>query len=132
MKGKITISRCSDDTIRFQIEDAASRIVFFSGSMKPEAFGSAITGLAYQDIEFKIRGARHIGKIVVTEKRSVLCPLKTYDRELLRQWLVENMKEEGWTLNPYLGSQNSIVREGGELRLNYSVIKYVEQEEEAV
>ncbi len=129
MKGKITISRSSDETIRFQIEDAASHITFFSGSMTPEAFGSAITGLSHQEIEFNVRGTQHIGKKRVTERRSVLCPLKTYDRDLLRQWLNENMEEEGWMIDDYLGSQNSIVREGGEVRLNYRVIKYVNQEE---
>jgi len=92
-------------------------------------FALAITGLSHADMTFKTRGLEKVGKKRILEKRSIVCPLKTYDRDDLRSWLEENGKEEGWTVLSYLGSQTSIKRTEEGTVLNYSVEKYISPED---
>ena len=125
MKAKVTISRCSDDTIRIRFEDIASSIEFAEVTMTPEAFGSAITGLSSQDAELEVRGLQFVGKQRINELRQIECPLKTYDRKEMENWLRDNAQEDGWMVNTYLGSQSSIKHKDGKTILNYSVTKYV-------
>lgn len=128
MNGKITISRASDDRVYIRIEDSTSGVEFVEVSMSLAAFGSAVTGHGCQDVLLKVRGLGFVGKTRVTEKRSIDCPLRSYDRGELTNWLKENAQEEGWLLDTYLGSQSSIGYHNGKTRLNYSVTKYVEAE----
>lgn len=130
MKGKITISRYhgSEAGISIEIQDEASRIRFIRAEMGLKEFAEAITGLGCCAIEFDAFGLEHVGKVRVTERRSIRCPLDSYDRTNLAAWLREHGKEDGWIVNDYLGSQGSITRDGNVTVLNYQVVKYVEQE----
>jgi len=125
MKAKVTISRCSDDTIRISFEDVASGIKFAEVSMTPEAFGNAVTGFSNQDANLEVRGLAFVGKQRITESRQIECPVDSYDRKVLESWLRENAQEDGWLVSTYLGSQSSIKRKDGRTILNYTVTKYV-------
>lgn len=125
MKAKVSINRASDETVRIVFRDCESGIEFAECAMSMESFGFAITGLSEQDAELKVFGLEYVGKKCVTEKRSIQCPLSTYDRKSMREWLQKNAQEPGWILNDYLGSQNSVVAKGGKTILNYSVTKYI-------
>lgn len=129
IKAAVTISRVSDGTIRLRVEDSESRIEFVELSMSPADFANAITGLACQPAVGGVRGLEYVGKTKVTEARQVECPLGTFDKEKLSAWLESNCQEEGWLLSSYLGSQSSVVRADDKTTLNYSVTKYVDQEE---
>lgn len=126
MNGKITISRCSDDSVRVGITDDASGIDFVEATMTKEAFASALFGLGYVPVKIDVIGLEHVGKKRVYEKRTVVCPLEEWsDRDTLSKWLEDNCEEEGWILDTYLGSRGSVTRENGKTVLHYGVTKYV-------
>jgi len=127
MKASVTISRCSDNTVRIAVRDEASRIEFVELSMSLEAFGSVVTGLGARPAEMDVRGLEHVGKKQVTERREVLCPLCEYNRRVLQEWLWLNAQEDGYTLNSYLGSQDSVQHTENGTLLRYSVTKYVDE-----
>lgn len=126
--GRVTITRDSNDIVRISFRDECSRIEFAEARMTVEDFGFAITGLAEQPASVEVRGLEYVGKRQVNESRSIECPLKTYDREELSAWLMENAREDGWIVNGYLGSQGSVGYRDGKTILNYGVTKYVEAE----
>jgi hypothetical protein len=125
MKAKVTISRGSDGMVRIRFRDDTSGIEFAEVAMTPENFGYAITNLAEREGELEIRGLEWVGKQRVTERRQIECPLNSYDREKLSEWLNTYAQEEGWLLDSYLGSQSSVNWKGGKTILNYSVTKYI-------
>jgi len=65
----------------------------------------------------------------VEESRKVLCPLKTYRKTDLEEWLSKNAQEEGWILNNYLRSQSSVTHTEEGTILRYSVTKYVNHDD---
>jgi len=126
---KLSISRPSDGGISIRIEDELSRIEFIDASISLEEFAEAITGLSSRPMTAEVRGLEFVGRKRATEARSIVCPLDTYDKKVLEQWLKDSAQEEGWMVNTYLGSQSSVRRwQDGQIVLNYSVTKYVDPE----
>lgn len=128
MKAKVTISRNSRDVVCITFRDEASGIQFAEASMTVEAYGYAITGLAEQDADLEVRGLEYVGKQRITESREIVCPIKTYDRKALSEWLSENAQEDGWLVSTYLGSQKSVTYKDDGAVLRYSVTRYVDLE----
>jgi hypothetical protein len=126
MKAKVSISRSSDDTVRIRIRDEASGIEFAEVSLTVEAYGYLITGLSDQEADLQVRNLQFVGKTRISEQRQIECPLSTYDKSELSQWLKENAQEEGWIVSTYLGSQSSVTWNNGKATLRYSVTKYVD------
>jgi len=112
--------------IEVSIRCALSGIEFVSMQIDPAEFAEALTGLSRRPGEAEIHGLEYVGKERVTEQRQIICPLKSYKRDDLENWLQENAQEEGWLLNTYLGSQSSVSRQSDGTILRYSVTKYVE------
>lgn len=125
---RISISCGSDDLIRISLHDNASGIEFVSARMDCEDFAKAVTGLAYVPISGDVRGVEYLGKTHVSEPRTIFCPLKTHRKDALVEWLKNNAQEDGWILDTYLNSQNSVISDGKGCRLNYRVHKYIEKE----
>ena len=124
---KLSISRPSSGGINIRIKDDLSHIEFVDASISLEEFAEAVTGLSSRNMVVEVRGLEFVGKKNVTEKRSVMCPIDTYDKNVLKAWLCDNVKEDGWVVNTYLGGQSSVGRnKEGELLLNYSVSKFIE------
>jgi hypothetical protein len=94
--------------------------------MSPHDFATAVTGLSGIKVDAEVRGLDVVGKKKVVESRSALCPLNSYDKSTLQAWLLDNCQEEGWTIDPYLGSQSSLSYHTEGVTLNYRVYKYVE------
>lgn len=129
IKGSVSISRNSRDEVNIRIHDAASGTEFVDVSLSLENYALLITGLSRVDCQGEVRGFDKVGKNKIHETRSVVCPVGGYDKKVFQEWLVDNCQEAGWELNTYLGSQNSLTtNELGERVLNYSVVKYVEDE----
>ena len=126
MKASVSISRSSDNNVRIRIRDEASRVEFAVITLTVEAFGYAVTGLSEQLGDLEVRGLEFIGRKKVIEKRQIVCPIGTYKKEELSAWLRENAKEDGWIINDYLWSQDSVSRGSGGTLLRYNVIKYVD------
>lgn len=129
-RGNISITRSSNHVINIRLRDKASRTEFVDVQMTLEDFASAVTGLAAVDVFGDVRGLDRVGKVKVLESRQTTYPGNSYDdRAKQESYIVENCQEEGWELLPALRSQGSIKKgTNGETLLNYSVVKYVEQE----
>jgi len=129
IKAKVTISRSTsnfaDDVINLRISDEKSSIEFVDLKISLSDFALAITGLSSISAQGEVRGLERIGKERVYESRSINCPIKSYNKEILREWLEKNAQEDGWILNSYLGSQNSVAHKDDCTILNYSVTKYI-------
>lgn len=126
IKASLQISRNSQDVFHIRVKDEASRQLIVELEIQPADFARALTTLHQSDLSATVGNLSVVGKEKVAERRSVECPLKTYDRDTLEEWLATNAKEYGWTVDPYLGSQNSRSYDGtGKLTLHYSVFKYV-------
>ncbi|WP_272677553.1 hypothetical protein, partial [Providencia sp. PROV076] len=80
--------------------------------------------------DLTVNELENVGKKKITENRSVICPIRSYEKGILRDWLINNKQEDGYILDPYLGSQSSIQMCDEGTVLNYRVIKYVEVENE--
>ncbi len=125
MKGNISIGRDSRDCINITVRDEKSSITFVEVKMTPEQFGMVITGLSMVDIEFEVRGLESVGKEKITESRTIEYPHGGYDRKEMEEWLKENVKEDGWKVNSYLGSRGSIYYVNNKTFIKYSVYKFV-------
>lgn len=125
----VSIGRNSRDEVHIRIEDRASSVEFVDVSMSYEEFAKALTGLSMVDATAEVRSLEVVGKTRIHETRKTLCPLDTYNKADLVDWLNKNCQEEGWTLQTYLGSQTSVKRTEAGTELNYSVIKYVDTQE---
>lgn len=134
IEAQVTISRDSSDVMRLSVVDRASGVRFFEAQFTLADFMMALTGLANVSAKSaNVVGLEHVGKFKVSERRSVLCPLKSYDRDKLEGWLKEQ-QEPGWIVDSYLGSQGSMTRplmEEGTF-LHYRVFKYVDKDPKAV
>lgn len=120
----VSIGRNSKDEIDLTFTDNASNVQFLDVRMTPEQFAMAITGLSGIEVQAEARGLKVVGMTKIRERRSIECPLDTYDRKALEDWLKEHGKEEGWTVDTYLGSQGSVARQGEKIILNYAVYRF--------
>lgn len=125
--GKLTISRNNQDEIVIRITDDASRTQFVKASLDPHSYAMLITGLSEVEAECEVNNLDRVGKQKIIERRSIECPLNTYSKDELKAWLLENAQEEGWMLDTYLGSQDSVgcSTNGGRI-LRYHVFKFIE------
>ncbi|CAK7037105.1 hypothetical protein [Providencia rettgeri] len=134
MKGKLTISRPSygdnREKINIVVRDQASRLKFLSIEIDYADFTKCITGLSEVSCDLIVNELENVGKKKITENRSVICPIRSYEKGILRDWLINNKQEDGYILDPYLGSQSSIQMCDEGAVLNYRVIKYVEIDNE--
>lgn len=113
--------------INIRLRDKVSRAEFVDVRMTLEDFASAVTGLVEVDVIVDVRGLDRIGKVKVIESRQTVYPGAIYDdRAKQEPYIVDNCQEDGWELLPALRSQGSKnTGPNGETMLNYSVVKYV-------
>lgn len=131
LNGNITISRHSKNKIYITIQDELSNQKFIDIELTHKQFSEAITGLSFVECEFQVSALERIGKKKVTEQRSIIYTGNhSYNKTSQEQWLLNNAQEEGWSINYYLGSHNSIKynQQDSTTTLNYSVYKYVDVE----
>lgn len=98
--------------------------------MSLHEYAECITGLGHVPLAAEVRGLEYIGMKRVSERRSIECPLTCHNRKELEIWLEQNAQEEGWLLNTYLGAQDSVGHRNGKTVLNYTVTKYVKEDEQ--
>jgi hypothetical protein len=124
---QITISRDSNDRIRIELRDPGAVVRFAQIYLAPHDFALALTGLSAIECEADLVALEKVGKVRVHEPRTKVCtdPSLRYDRKKLEQWLLENAQEEGWELNPYLGSQDSTSHDPDGVKLHYWVSRWV-------
>jgi hypothetical protein len=120
----LSINRTSRDEVTISVTDDKSHTEFVKLSLTLEQFAFAITGMHVSDVEGIVRGLDVVGKTKITKRVSVECPLDTYDKKALEEWLKEHGKEDGWDVSSYLGSQSSVVRHEGKTVLNYTLFRY--------
>lgn len=125
MKGKLTITRNSNDIVRIEFTDAASSIRFAEMRMSLEGFAQAVTGLASVEGELSVRGLGNVGKRLIVEHHSIECPLTGYDKKAAQEWLLANAHHPDGEIDASLSSQTSISPGRDGCLLNYTVRRYV-------
>ena len=130
IKACLSIGRDSSDLIRIRIRDQYSRKEFVDLGISAEGFGLAVTGLSELECDAVVSGLGVVGMNKIQERRSVVCPISTYDKNVLVDWLKNNCQEDGWELMAYLGSQSSVAHCPDGVVLNYSVVRYEMQPNE--
>lgn len=102
MKGKISITRNSNNTISIEVEDTLSSTSFLNVNMTLENFALAITNLSYIDCDFDLRGMSYIGKKLEVKKEIVDLVDTTYDNfnERIKS-LVKPYEVDGWEVEEY-------------------------------
>lgn len=131
IKANICISRDSSDMMRLKVQDEASRATFLEIEMTPHDLMMCLTGLGHVDTKSaEVRDLSVVGKVKIAEKRTIVYPGSSFDSRADKEnWLSENGAPEGWIVNPYLGSQGSIGRNGDETLLHYTIHRYVSADE---
>lgn len=129
IKGNMLISRDNRNKISIQVQCQSSLAGFLEIELTTDQFAMLVTGCHQSDIPMTVRGLDVVGKTRVLEKRQVLCPLKTYAKDELSKWLTLNCQEDGWKINAYLGSQSSTKHVDNGVLLNYSICKWVDEED---
>ncbi len=128
--GKIIIGRptlgTGEEIMRIELRDDNSKGVFAELTMTLPDFAKALTGQAHMPFTAKYKNLDVVGKERIRENRSVEQPEHLGHKADLEQWLLDNCKEPGWIIDPYLGSQSSKTYVNGKTFLNYAVYKYVE------
>lgn len=133
IKAYLTISKHHgnrEKVVGIVLRDENSRSQFFRGEISLENFAEALLGLAAVEMDAEVSGLQYVGKYKVTEDRQIVCPLITYKRDEMRDWLEKNGKEDGWTLNSCLGSQSSVSGHPDGHLLRYHVSKFVDEKSE--
>lgn len=130
IKSNVTISRGSDDIVRIAIECDESHTRFVETQMDLESFARAITGQGFIHCAAIVRGLEYIGKRKITETRRIEAPRLGYEKEKYIAWLKDEYREDGWLVDDYLGSQNSISFNGNKTYLNFFVYRYEKVEDE--
>lgn len=126
IKGTLSISY-RQEGVSVRINDEESRAEFVDAIISYEQFSRALSSLQSRPmIECEVRGLDNVGKRRVVERRSIRCPIKSYDRGELQEWLKIYGKEEGWSVIPSLGSQGSVSRDEAGTLLRYFVERYEE------
>jgi hypothetical protein len=126
MKFELFISRNSRGKVGIEVKDVLSRTTFLELELTLEQFASVVTGMYISDVGGTVEGLQNVGKKRVREDRSVTLDFSVYEREYLVKYLLENCQEDGWTIDTYLGSKDSIKHKDNKTILSYSVYKYVE------
>lgn len=129
LDGKITISRpCFGDgreLMTIRVKDGLSNERFLEVQIGLAEFTQAITGMGEVPAKLIIQGLDRVGLKKQRERRKVEAPFKYANKEKLTNWLVDNCQEEGWILDTYLGSQDSIGFTDTGVLLRYSVYRFV-------
>lgn len=121
----LSISRSSNSNVYIEVQDEASRVKFLKCEISLEDFAMLITGGRVQ-ASATLKQLDAVGKRKETERREALCPLGWYDTNAdLEKWLVDNCQEDGWIIDSYLRSQDSVKRVDGGTLLRYNVYRYV-------
>lgn len=135
IKGELTISRpqCSDGSqyISIKVKDIDAGIEFLNIKIPYAEFTQCLTGLAYQDCEFDIRGVENIGKKLETDTISFEVFRSYYkrdDEELI--YLAEEATPPGWICSKYFGSQSSFFMSEGKKFARTSIRRWVEKSKE--
>lgn len=126
IKGQMQISRNSDNMINIQVKDQASSVKMLDIKLTLEEYAMLVTGCSQSDLYMEVKDLDLVGKYKVREARQIIYRGHERGKLELQQWLIENAQEEGWIVDPYLGSQSSVRYVGKEAILSYSVHKYTD------
>jgi hypothetical protein len=104
--GRVTSGR--GDYISLSLKDEESRVTFATVKMDAETLGKVITGLSEQKVTIEVKGLDRVGKARVVEDRTLSVPGHIYSKESLEKLVKSTCQEDGWVLDTYLGSKDSV------------------------
>lgn len=124
----ISCSRSNRGVFTLYIRDSDAVDSGIEVNMTAEQFALMISGMVVDDVTAELRNARNLGKKRICEERTIECPLRGSNRDALKQWLIDNAQEDGWELDSYLGSQDSVKYRDGGCILRYRIKKWVDKD----
>lgn len=128
-KATITIGRPSngDGTkfITIAIRDSVSRIIFADIEIDLADFAEALTGLSEVECSIVYRCLENVGKVKETKKVAIKLPNNLTRNEKTEYLLSLPNIGDGWVIDPYIGSQNSITLNNGDDAKQFPVIANV-------
>lgn len=137
MLGQIRIhsytSSEENDNMEFVIRDQNSRCRFLTFKITKKELIDLIQSKSVE-IDYTLKDAHLCGKYLIIEKRVKSIPSENplqATKEYLEQYIKDNFQEDGWFLDAYLGSQDSVSWDHKNKCniVRYSVYKYVEEKE---
>lgn len=134
LKGKISIGRTHGhdcNYITIEIVDCNSRVRFVKVNLSYEDFAKALTGLAYNPMEFEINNLDVIGK--VKEQKDLIFLVGDSSNHIQHVSIAENTcqeyTEKGWTASTYFRSKDSIQKhDDGKYYAYGTQFRFVEEE----
>lgn len=128
--GEMCISRDNHNSINIEMICSESNTKFAHVRLTAEQFGMMVTGAYQSGIKIEVQNLDRVGKQKVIEHRQMVHPVAHSTRTEMERFLIDNAQEEGWIVNPYLGSQKSVQHRGdaGSI-LCYTVHKYIDIED---
>lgn len=135
LPGSVTISfgRDADDkqTVRIAVHDVASRHTFVIATLTAEAFTAALSSRAYTPATIQVEGLERVGLRKFRVSASTALPATVHGREAAEAWLKARVAPlGGWIVDPYLGSRDSITRDGfGRTTAHFALVCYVPEGE---
>lgn len=127
-KCKVQISRDSNERVRIRIQDDFSRQIIADISMSLEMWTRVSFSEVWSGIDCECGDLTVIGKKKEIRDKQIICPLSYYKvgKAGLQEWLLENGAEDGWIVDPYLGSQKSVTSQDDSTLLSYTIYRYVD------
>lgn len=135
--GDVHSSR-GDGYVSIELDDENSGIAFLQIKLTHEEFGRLVGTNGSVECSYEVRGKEKIGKKHERKNGSIQMSAEEFRRvtdgkydtehKNLVAWLLENAKEEGWEISPYLGSRGSIIGSGHNdepVTLNFHYYRYV-------
>lgn len=136
IKAQVRIGRYmnSDQEFFLEIQDEASGARFLKLEFGPEAFADLLSNrISY--MEGEVCALDVVGKEYVSQHVEVRMPdsISPYDKKEAAEYLktykpVFEKSNEGWQLDTYIGSQDSIVRQEDGVFAQLKMFKYVDKE----
>jgi hypothetical protein len=143
LEGQISISRPSGgdrdgEYVSITLKDNKSRIEFLRVEVDLARFAEALTGLSCVPVTLNVRSLDLVGRTRITEPAKFTLTraylkekgVESYDKKALRELMVQDpdgiFQRAGWTLDTYLGSQNSITYEGQNMTIHSHYTTYEE------
>ena len=125
--------------IKISIQDENSRCHFIEVEIGLAEFAQALTGLGSTPVKMEVRNLECVGlvreregaRVVISNNRIQELGFNKHKRFDLEKLLADHYQREGWILNNYLGSQDSISFNGETVILDFSYHRFVEKPEAA-
>lgn len=133
-KRLLEYSENDDGSLEMTFRDDSSAITFMTVKFDLKNVHEMLHGISSVECDIELNGIENVGKKLEIDKFSFEIPEELkYDNdrrkklyEMALEKFPDHLKEEGWEIKPYLGSQSSFTRnKEGKSLVNFTIKRYV-------